>query len=284
MKTITKLSFVVLMLFSTTMLFGQALITDEEGTPDPINGNALLEIRTTNPNDPGALLIPKVNLQQSASEVLLPNMDNPTDGLIVYNIGGTDVNDVDKGLWYYDGDANRWVIFSNNTSVFSLDPGNFGELFEWEPLGSSEPYSIYNAYWTPWNTAMAPEQLGANFELFSGVAPTDPLYPTNGLNCTGLLVNSDGDGTYQVNVTATIEALSSGIDLIGALFVDGTIENKINFRFNYQTSNDVAALAAGGIIKLQEGQIVDLRFQSASATENIGIISLNMSLTKIGPY
>lgn len=281
MKTITKLSIVLLMVFSTSALFSQALITDEE-TPQPINDNALLEIRSTSPTSPGALIIPRLNLQKSGTEVVLPGMDNPTDGLIIYNIGGDGDNDVDKGLWYYDGDALRWVIFSNYTSVFALDPGNFGELFEWEPIGSSESYTIFNAYWTPWNTALPAEQLGDNFLEYAGIAPQVlPDYPTGDQACTGLTVQEDGAGKYQVNVTATIEALSSGIQLIGALFVNGEVEEKVNFRFNYQTSNDVASLAASGIIELNENDIVDFRFKCESSTETIGIISLNMALTKI---
>lgn len=272
-----------MMVFSTTLLFSQALITHSEDAA-PIDGNAMLEIRPhivpgSNPAiSAGGILIPQVDLVETGSPtvVSLPGMDTPTVGLMVFNLG----TNVDAGLWYYDA-VKGWVIYSNSSSNYALEPGNYGEMFEFIPVGDpSNEYTIYNAYWTPWTSAATPTQLGDNFNFFG----TDPATGDVGTGATAsvLEVKTNGAGIYQVNISATIEAVSSGIELIGVLAVDGVVDPKINFRFNFQTSNDVAALTASGIITLGAGEKVDFRFKSVSATETIGILNMNMTLTKIG--
>jgi len=275
MKTIKKLSLVVLMLFSTSLLFSQALVTDqEEVIPPGPHSSALLELRTDGGTQgflpPSVLMINDINGDATPANEDFPA---PADGLVIYNPGGTGY--LTTGLWYYDGYHNKWVIYSKAGDVNSLSVENYGELFESNLIGEYTPYSTYLAYWTPWSTAGE----GIIGEKFISI-PSYPATGTNGQNSYALKTTEAG--IYQVNVTGTFQALSSGNVLVGALFVDNTIVNKINFRFNFQTSNDVASLSASGLIELDLDEVVDLRFTTTTTTESIGLINMNVLLTKIG--
>jgi len=105
---------------------------------------------------------------------------------------------------------------------------------------------------------------------------------TGGLSSDALIVKADGGGIYQIIVTSTIEAVSSGIELVGALFINDEIVQKVNYRFNFQTSNDVASLAASGLIVLEDLDEIDFRFKSVSASETVGIINFNITFARLG--
>ncbi|MDT8393675.1 MAG: hypothetical protein RQ761_07505 [Bacteroidales bacterium] len=285
MKTITKLSLVVLMLFSTTMLFSQALITDEE-TPATINGKAMLEIRSTDLTAPKGLLIPRVELAVDAGVVILPNMETEIPGgLMVYNEG----NNVPRGLWYYDDVENRWILYTRSGTVFSGTIDNYGELFEDQPNGPGTQYGLANTQWTGWTSA----SVGNTSDQFdydisaSATVPADPVTVDYlGIDAAAAMAG------YSVNLSMVVESISSGIPFLAQLWI-ADYDDLGNFieavpiegafvKHYFQTGGEFATLATSALIDLGPNDRVELRMKTDNASETIAVLGVNLRLAKIG--
>jgi len=277
MKTIMKLSIVVLMVFSTTLVFSQALISDEE-SPATVDANAMLEIRTTDVLNPGGMLIPRVTLSVDAGEVVLENMESPTDGLLVYNVSPTGVPE--KGLWYYDL-VEGWVLYSRAGSVYSLSVDNYGEIYE-DNEGAGTGYTITSGTWTGWASGEGgteSEQFTANYLTN---APGGPGSPGDFLQVDGA-----DPAYYTVNVSMVVKSNSSGNTFIAQLWKtpSGGTAHKIGGAFvkhHFQTGDEFATLATSALILLGPGDQVDVRMKTTTAIETIDIEGMNLRLAKVG--
>jgi len=280
MKTIMKLSIVILMVFSTTLVFSQALISDEE-TPATVDDNAMLEIRTSDVDNPGGLLIPRVNLSLAGTEVILENMENPTDGLLVYNLSTED--GPESGLWYYDGGAGKWVLYSRAGSIYSLSVDNFGGLSE-DSEGSGTTYALTNDPWTGWASAddgdaiIEGEQFEANIDASVGSGPAGDY----------LMVKTGADPAYYtVNVSMVIKSNSSSITFTGQLWYTPAGGSAVPVsgafvKHHFQTGDEYATLSTSALILLDEGDKVDVRMKSLTPSESIDVEGMNLRLAKVG--
>ena len=279
MKTIMKLSIVVLMVFSTTLVFSQALISDEE-SPATVDANAMLEIRSTDTDNPGGLLIPRVHLSLSGSEVILQNMETPTDGLLVYNLATED--GPESGLWYYDGVSEKWVLYSRAGSIYSLSVDNFGEIYEDRSESTGTQYTINNSTWTGWASA----QDGTESDQFT--ADWETHFPgETGAPGDFLQIDGAAPAYYTVNVSMVVKSNSSGITFTAQLWwtPDGEAAEKIGGAFvkhHFQTGDEFATLSTSALVLLGPGDKVDVRMMSLTASESIDVEGMNLRLAKVG--
>jgi hypothetical protein len=259
-------------------LNAQVLISTEE-IPAGIDPNALLEIRN-NPDPtmvPGGILIPKVDLDLSDDEIILPNMDNPTDGIMVYNIG----THVENGIWYYDGIRERWINNSNPSSVYSLGADNYAEYYEYAE-NEGHVIILSTTTWLPWSNATYDETAMGAF-----VDPIDNFSVDVG---EGVMMPSDvlvinDPGIYQVTISGVFLRNNMNLSFITALHVNNMIQYKIRSITSLKNANYYTAISANGIVSLDEGDIVDLRFKAFEPPSTecpVEIFNINLTLTKIG--
>jgi len=265
------------MVFSTTLVFSQALISDEE-TPATVDGNAMLEIRTSDVDNPGGLLIPRVNLSLAGTEVILSNMETPTDGLLIYNLG----SHVEAGLWYYDGGSGTWVLYSRAGSIYSLSVDNYGEIWE-DNEGSGTGYTLTSGTWTGWASGEGGTESPQFTADYTTNAPGGPGSPGDFL----LIDATANPAYYTLNVSMVVKSNSSGNTFIAQLWMtpSGGTAQKIGGAFvkhHFQTGDEFATLATSALVLLGPGDKVDVRMQTTTAIETIDVEGMNLRLAKVG--
>ncbi|MEN8225690.1 MAG: hypothetical protein ABFS05_10060 [Bacteroidota bacterium] len=279
MKTILKLSLAMIMVFSTTMIFSQALITDgEPGEPHP---SALLELESATKG----FMPPQIELGLDGENVVAVNMEvTPADGLVIYYDGSnTSAPTIPSGLWYYDASLGKWIIYSRAGSVFSNNVTNYGIIIESDPDGAGTTYSLNNTDWTGWSSA-------------------NPIYTTTSdqfdenLDPTGTTPGSEGDklinngvvAHFTVQVSMVVKSSSSGIPFRAHLYVNRT--NPLDSEFipgafvkhYFQTGGEYATLSASALIELGNGESVEVRMKTDNANETVIVEGTNLRLAKIG--
>lgn len=275
METLRKLYILLLLLFSSYVLSAQVLITDEvTESPSTIDPNALVEMRTTSVSDPGGLIIPKVDFAYSGGEVILENMETPTDGIMVFNIG----TNVDKGLWYYDEELGRWVIYTKPGSMFSASIDNYGEYYQAEPSGLVVDVPI--ASWLPWNSASYdPVAMGSRFDPLD-----DYLVDIGGgvLLPSDVLVANDA-GIYQVSLYSVFMRMSTNMSFEATLHINDLPQYKLRMITTLQSNGSYVSASANGIISVQAGDVIDIRFKALPGLGGqVELYNMNMTLEKIG--
>lgn len=274
MEKITKITLFLIFIFAGWTLSAQVLITDEViEMPSTIDPNAILEMRTTNTESPGGLLIPKVDFVFTGGEVILENMESPTDGLIVFNKGAN----VDKGIWYYDAGLSRWVIFSNANSAFSASIDNFAEYYQYDDAGYD--MNLSTASWLPWSTASYDE-----FAMGTKFTPRDNYMVDVGggnMKPSDVLI-AEESGIYEVIMYAVIDRGGTNLAVESVLHINNVAQNKLRSLAFLQSDNSYRSISANGIIQVEAGDVIDLRFKARVASSKIKVYNINLTLEKIG--
>lgn len=287
MKTIIRLSLIALMVFSTTLVFSQALVTD--GDPGDPHASALLELRSSTKG----FMVPHVELGKDGSGVVVAaNIEvTPADGLVIY-YDGSNVTypEIPQGLWYWEEDLDvptyggKWVIYTKPGSVYANNIDNYGEIFEDDPswFGDGTTYTITNTAWTGWASA-SEGQKGSQFTVNLSAAPGDGGAPADNLQIS---TNAEA-AAYTANLSMVIESESSGVPFLAQIFIirniGGTeVEVPAAFVQHYfQTGDEYATLATSAIVNLYELDKVEVRMRCGNASETIRVIGANLRLAKI---
>ena len=259
----------MLIAFSTSSLFAQALITDEE-TPTNIDGSAIFELRSIDGTQgflpPRVLMIRNNGNPKPASDQFTTT---PADGLIIYNPGGgTDA--VDKGLWYYDGGLQKWVIYSNQGSIFANSVNNYAEFYEHSDSPTGTPYTLTAGTPSIWNSGEYDlDVMGGYFQ---------PSCASGESGCSSLTVTSGG--IYQVTMTGVFYRISN-LTLEVALYVNGASTDKIYGMAKLASNGDARGIGASGMVHLNANDVIDVRFIS-DASGSVGLVNFNLTLYKVG--
>lgn len=246
-----QLNAVVLLLFLplfffTIPSFGQVAI-NQDGSPP--HSSAILDI---NSEDKG-LLIPRVSL--SGPNNAAPITD-PVVGLIVFNTGPV----LPQGIYYWRGTG--WTEFITDEEPFT--GAAYAEIYEVNESGTDLTLST-NSF-TPWNSA------------WQGAYDGDLVIDTiNGIS-SRIQVNSSGN--YQIDVSCSFNGDNNHI-VNGSVFLNDVKFPRVSF-FQVLNSNDATTASASGIVTLQEGDYIDLRFKSSKNNKDISLQVANLRLTKIG--
>jgi hypothetical protein len=220
---------------------------NEDGAP-PENC-AILDVDSP---DKG-ILIPRVNLvSESSSEPVI----DPVVGLMVFNVGGA----LPQGIYYWRGSG--WNEFITSEDPF---PGaNYAEIFEATETGTT--LTLSNADYLGWTTA---EQ---------GVIGGDVSVDVTNETASRITINSAGD--YEVIVSCSFGG-DNNQTIEGAIFKNDSRILKLSF-FQTLTSNSEKSAGSSGIMNLQEGDYLDLRFKSTSNNRDLNLKIVNLRVVKIG--
>src|SRR5210317_40180 len=129
-NNLTILLIAIAFFLSGKSIHGQARLSTLDDLGDPLNASAMLEVHSDN----SGLLIPTIELNWDEGEKVAPGLAGaPADGLIIFHDGR---NNIDKGLWYYDAEISKWVIYTDfNSEQSEQDINDFAELYESNELG-----------------------------------------------------------------------------------------------------------------------------------------------------
>lgn len=261
MKTRILLLFIAISTLSH-MAFSQVAINGSGADP---HGSAALDISAS---DKG-ILIPRVNITDVDSD--LTPVESPAEGLLVYNIDG---GILPAGFYYWTG--HKWQQLINNATVLSIDQiGQLyeaAELYEKNSFGSAVTISLPNSSsFYGWINATEGETFGET--------------STDITNSTADQIIVGEDGLYELEISASFGG-SNNAQIIASVFhtpLGGTaIETRIGFLRKLGSNGDLGSASTHGLLRLEAGDALDLRFSSTSNGEEIDIFTLNFIVNKVG--
>ena len=272
-KNIIFLILVGLLISFGTNLRAQALLSTHDTPADSVIESAMLALVS----DDAGLKIPTIELVYDEGEVAAPAIPGtPADGLIIFHDGR---NNITKGMWYYDAEIAKWIIYTDfNTEQSELNIDDFGELFESNDLGAGTTYSLEDTHHKPWSSA----ETGLKGTAFTFL-DSEPV-------TTELGVNADTADQYQITgpaaiysvvISATIAATAPATTVTGSVFVNNVKVDHLFFRHTFQTKNTPTSLNTSGNLEIQTNDKIDIRFISTTKNKGISVENLNFRLAKI---
>lgn len=254
----------------STSLNAQILFSNFQATEEP-HASATLEIRA----DDAGLILPNVTLSEVDGVITATGIAaTPADGLIIFHDGS---NQIAKGMWYYDADLPGWYMYSDYGSDLLLTVENFGEMFEATSLGNGTLYNLDNVHSTPWSSATVNLE-GLNFNFLPDVTV---VTETGSALADQFQVNG-GDAIYTINISSTFLSTTSFNDVSGRLYLNDAPVAHIFFRHTFQIKDTHTNCYTSGNLEMHDGDKLDFRFRTTTASEGIKIEHLNFRLVKIG--
>ncbi len=256
------LLFPIALIMMSSVAFSQVAINGSGADP---HGSAALDISAT---DKG-ILIPRVNITDVDSD--LTPVESPAEGLLVYNNSG---GVLPAGFYYWSG--HKWQQVIHGASVFSNDQlGQMyeaAELYEKNTFGSAVTIALPNSSnFYGWTNASEGETFGETSTDIS--------------NTTADRIIVGEDGLYEVEVSASFGG-SNNAQIIASIFHTplnaSAVESRIGFLRKLSSNGDLGSASTHGLIRLEAGDALDIRFRSTSNGEEIDIYTLNFIVNKVG--
>jgi hypothetical protein len=248
MKKVTVIAILALFIFSAKFSFSQS-VGINTSTPNP---SAALDIQSPNKG----ILIPRVALQSPTDVATVPN---PVEGLMVFNTNST--TDLVTGYYYFRG--GRWIEIINRDRTFIA--AAYGEMYRVWPFGTAPNFAV-NTDFVVYNNFLAGQFNDPDLVSFVSDYALQ-IQPTYG-------------GLFQVDVSVSLQG-DNNTQVVGTVFVDEDPQYPITFHLKLQSNGDLKSGAASGLIQINEGQKVSLRFRSVTGPANIKIDVVNLRIAKL---
>lgn len=104
--------------------------------------------------------------------------------------------------------------------------------------------------------------------LTAGVSSGVGLAVVDAANGT-ITVGISGGGVYEISFVAAGISANKPCELHGSVFVNGSDTEKIGWRRDIGTANQIGSAAAAGFYSLDAGDVVTFRLTSSAASTNI---------------
>ena len=272
MKRIIGKSLLIIILIAaySTSLNAQVLFSNFDAAEEP-HASAALEIRA----DDAGLMLPNVTLSMAADIITAAGIiGTPADGLIIFHDGS---NQIAKGIWYYDADLPGWYMYSDLSPEILYKVENFGEMFEAKTLGNGTQYSLDNLHFTPWSSATMNLE-GNYFNFLNDVT----VSTETGTALADQFQISSNNAIFTIKISTTFLSTTAFNSVTGKLYVNDAPVAHIFFRYTFQNKDAHVNCSTSGNIELHDGDKLDFRFQTTTASEGIQIEHLNFRIEKIG--
>lgn len=252
---------------------GQALLSTHDTPADSVIESAMLALQS----DDRGLKIPTIELMYDEGEVAAPSISGtPADGLVIFHDGR---NNITKGMWYYDAEISKWIIYTDfNTEESELDIEDFGELFESNDLGAGTTYDLEDTFHKPWSSAETGLK-GAAFSFLDSELVTTELGANT--DTADQYQITGPDAIYSVVISATIAATAPATTVTGAVFVNDVKMDHLFFRHTFQLKDSPTSLNTSGNLEIHTNDKIDVRFISSTKNKGIEVENLNLRLAKI---
>jgi hypothetical protein len=261
MKRINLL--LIALVFAPVFSYAQLAIntTGQEAT-----ASAMLEISS---NDKG-ILIPKMVISDVNSNT--SPITNPADGLLIYNTGSVDVS---EGFYYWSG--LRWNKMTNDLSV--LTTAQTSQLYETAELYENKIFATptnisltSNANFYGWITALAGETFGNTTTIIDDATADKIVIGEDGLYEIELSMSFGGSNNTQVRC-AVFKTPNGG---------STATQTRVGLLRKIASTGDLGSAGSHGLLRLDAGDKLDVRFNSASNNETLSIYSINFIVNKVG--
>lgn len=169
------------------------------------------------------------------------------------------------------GDSKVITSDANGTGSWAELPTNtYGEIWE-ESITTNIAIATPGSFYA-WTTGETGDINGITFQ-----SPSSP--PPNQAASARLVAQTDG--YYLVNISVSFGCNKAGSNIQGAIFKNDIIQNDLKFKKLLQlgTENEVASIT--GVIQLNSGEYIDLRFTSDNNGDYIDLLNCNFNALKI---
>ena len=141
-------------------------------------------------------------------------------------------------------------------------------------------HKIFDSSWLPWNSASYdPVAMGQRFE------PIDNYMVDIGggvMEPSDVLVANEA-GIYQVSLYSVFLRMSTNLSFEATLHINDTPQYKLRMITTLQSNGFYVSSSASGIIAVQAGDVIDLRFKALPGLGGqVELFNMNMTLEKIG--
>lgn len=254
--------FLLALLCAPLFSFSQLAINT---TGSEATASAMLEVQS---NDKG-ILIPKMVISSITDNTSPVNL--PADGLLIFNTGGSGVA---AGFYYWSN--SRWNLMTNDlTSITSTQTSELyetGELYENKIFTTGSTITMdYTTESYGWKTADEGETFGETTLNASHPTASQIIVGEDGLYELETSVSFGGSTNNQVRGTVWRTPSGSGT----------AAESRVQFVRKLASSGDLGSASAHGLLRLDAGDALDIRFNSTSNGEVITIYSLNFIVNKV---
>ncbi len=258
----TKYIFFLLLLFATNATFSQVAINS---SGSDAASSAMLDISSSNKG----VLIPKMTINDISSTTSPVNA--PLDGLLIYNTGSVDV---DEGFYYWSG--SRWNLMTNDLTSLTTTQLNqlyeTAELYENNDFGSPTSIDLdLSSNYYGWISASEGEKFGAT--------STDITDPT----ADKIIVGEDG--LYDIKLSISFGG-SQNVQVRGVVFLTpsggSAAPTRIQIVRKIGSTGDLGSATSHGLIRLNAGDALDVRFNATTNNERIDIYTANYIINKVG--
>ncbi|NQT78081.1 MAG: hypothetical protein HQ565_10225 [Bacteroidetes bacterium] len=215
------------------------------------------------------LLIPRMVIIDPDSD-LLP-IESPATGLLIYNTGSAQVS---EGFYTWSG--NSWIEMISSTSNLTIE--QISPAYESAELYESNGYSTPTSISLP-SCLLSYGWVNAAVGAVFGSMTTD----ITDLSADKIIIGESG--LYQIIISASFGG-SNNNQVMGSVFCtpeEGAASTtRIKFISRIQNTPDIVSASTHGVLELNKGDAIDIRFSSNSDNENVDIYILNLSATKVG--
>lgn len=104
--------------------------------------------------------------------------------------------------------------------------------------------------------------------LTAGISAGAGLVVADGANGT-LTVGANGAGVYEISFVAAGVSANKPCELHGSVFVQGSDTDKIGWRRDISTANQIGSATASGFFSLAAGDVVTFRVTSSAANTTV---------------
>ncbi|MCK4569286.1 MAG: hypothetical protein KAT76_03295 [Bacteroidales bacterium] len=270
-----KLIFALILIFSFGMMTVNAQVVISEDPAAVPDGSSILHLKST---DKG-LLIPRLNITDIESQ-LLP-VENPVEGLLIYNIGTTD--GIAKGLYYWsEADAKWSLVVGGSSNIIQNFSDEFFYAAElWEDNEFSSPSEIdmpSSGSYYAWTRALE----GLSF----GDPPPEFVLGDPLTGAPAEIIVREG-GLYKISFCISFAGTNNS-QLEGAIYrePEGTpgppTITRVRFLRKLASFGDIGSGSAQGLVELQADDVISVWFRSTSNSESLLVYNVNLILNKIG--
>jgi len=258
------LFFALFFLFIGLALQAQVAVNNNGNNPDQ---SAMMDIQST---DKG-LLVPRMVVTDIDSDQT--PVESPAEGLMIFNIGNTD--DIPTGFYYWAG--GKWNGVTSGESNFTINQQSqmfeAAEMFEDNPINSPSSINLQNANnYYGWREAEEGETFGTTTTDLEDEIADKIIVGQDGLYKIELCVSFAGSNNAQVEAAVFHTPLSTGT----------ASKTRVRFLRKLASAGDIGTGSANGLIRLSQGDALDVRFSPTSWGETVDIYNMNFIVNKVG--
>jgi len=253
----------IIFLFAVLSMHAQVGINTTGASPEE---SAILDISSV---DKG-LLIPRMEITDVDSD--LAPVENPIEGLLIYNNGTTD--GIPKGFYYWSG--SKWTFVTVGTSAVTINQlsGLYesAELYEDNGWGSPTTISLVSSsQFYGWISATEGETFGSTSTDIGHSTADRIIIGEEGLYEVDLSVSFGGTNNARITV-AVFHTPDGG----------SAAKTRICSLTKLKANGDLEACATHGLIRLGVDDTIDIRFNATSGGESLSIYNVSLILNKVG--